>query len=129
LNVQPIKFGDEILGVIAVFTSIPTPDEGPAWLRIFADEIAGAIVNARAFERSSGCGRSRAAESLPAGGGARGQGSWGHHGQHPSMQRLLRQIQMVAPTDATVLILGESGTGKELVARELHRQSRRSDRP
>ena len=50
LNVQPIKFKDEILGVIAVFTSIPTPEEGPVWLRIFADEIAGAIVNARAFE-------------------------------------------------------------------------------
>ncbi|HWI56135.1 MAG TPA: GAF domain-containing protein, partial [Bacillota bacterium] len=50
LNVQPIKFKDEMLGVIAVFTSIPTPEEGPVWLRIFADEIAGAIVNARAFE-------------------------------------------------------------------------------
>ena len=50
LNVQPIKFKQEILGVLAVFTRIPTPKEGPAWLRIFADEIAGAIVNARAFE-------------------------------------------------------------------------------
>jgi len=42
------------------------------------------------------------------------------------MAHLLRQIEMVAPTDATVLILGESGTGKELVAREVHRRSRRS---
>ncbi len=40
-----------------------------------------------------------------------------------------RQIDLVAPTDSSVLILGESGTGKELVAGEIHRRSKRSDRP
>ena len=45
------------------------------------------------------------------------------------MQRLLRLIGRVAPTDSTVLILGESGTGKELVARSLHVLSKRSRGP
>lgn len=46
-------------------------------------------------------------------------------GRAPAMQRLYRQIQRLAPTEATVLIQGESGTGKELVARALHTLSRR----
>jgi len=45
------------------------------------------------------------------------------------LRSTLRQIELVAPTDSTVLILGESGTGKELVAREIHRRSARKDRP
>jgi transcriptional regulator with PAS, ATPase and Fis domain len=45
------------------------------------------------------------------------------------MRGLLRRIQMVAPTDSTVLILGESGTGKELVASSIHRNSRRGQNP
>jgi two-component system NtrC family response regulator len=48
-------------------------------------------------------------------------------GGTPAMQRLYRTIEKVAATDATVLIVGESGTGKELVARTLHRTSRRGD--
>ncbi len=50
-------------------------------------------------------------------------------GQSGAWQHLIRQIEMVAPTDATVLVLGETGTGKELIARELHRRSRRKDKP
>ena len=50
-------------------------------------------------------------------------------GRSPAMQRLYRTIEKVGGTDATVLIVGESGTGKELVARTLHRTSRRADRP
>jgi two-component system response regulator HydG len=47
-------------------------------------------------------------------------------GSSPAMQELQTNIQRVAATDASVLILGENGTGKEVVAREIHRMSRRS---
>ncbi|MCI0428088.1 MAG: sigma 54-interacting transcriptional regulator [Nitrospiraceae bacterium] len=50
-------------------------------------------------------------------------------GQSPALRNVLRQVDMVAPTDASVIILGESGTGKELIAREIHNRSRRRDKP
>lgn len=49
--------------------------------------------------------------------------------ESPALKNVIRQIELVAPTDASVLILGESGTGKELVAREIHRHGARRDRP
>ncbi len=50
-------------------------------------------------------------------------------GQSPALRRLRDTIERAAPTPATVLVTGESGTGKELVARAIHRQSARVDRP
>jgi DNA-binding NtrC family response regulator len=50
-------------------------------------------------------------------------------GEAPELQSLLRSAQLVAATDVTVLVLGESGTGKELLARLLHRRSRRHAGP
>jgi formate hydrogenlyase transcriptional activator len=49
-------------------------------------------------------------------------------GRSADIRKMLGQIEVVAPTDATVLILGETGTGKELVARAVHRMSPRRDR-
>ena len=57
-----------------------------------------------------------------------------HHGdeiigESPALKEVLRQVEVVAPTDATVLLQGETGTGKELLARAVHQLSARRDHP
>ena len=49
-------------------------------------------------------------------------------GQSPAIQKVLRQVEQVAPTDSSVLVRGETGTGKELVAQAIHRLSPRRSR-
>jgi formate hydrogenlyase transcriptional activator len=50
-------------------------------------------------------------------------------GDSPALEQVLEQVELVAPTDASVLILGETGTGKELIARAIHSASARHGRP
>ena len=62
---------------------------------------------------------------------------WGRHesrfgqiiGASPALEFVLAEVERVAPTDATVLVLGETGTGKELIARAIHNLSTRCGRP
>ena len=49
-------------------------------------------------------------------------------GQSPALREVLQQVEMVAASDSTVLLLGETGTGKELIARAIHNCSRRKNR-
>ena len=50
-------------------------------------------------------------------------------GTSAALRAVLKQVDIVAPTESTVLILGETGTGKELIARAVHNRSQRSSRP
>jgi len=50
-------------------------------------------------------------------------------GHSPALKSALVEVERVAPTDSTVLVLGETGTGKELIAQAIHKISPRSDRP
>lgn len=49
-------------------------------------------------------------------------------GESQALREVLSQVRKIAPTDTTILIRGESGTGKELIAREIHRISKRADK-
>jgi DNA-binding NtrC family response regulator len=50
-------------------------------------------------------------------------------GKSAALRQVLQEVELVAPSDATVLILGETGTGKELIARAVHERSRRREKP
>ena len=126
---QPLVFRGETLGVLAVFCRTKMPIESFEWLRVFADQAAVAIANARAFETVERLRteleleRDYLREEVRE---ARTQ--HGMIGDSPALDKISRQIEVVAPTEATVLVQGESGTGKELIASAIHERSGRSGR-
>ncbi len=124
---HPLIFRDEILGVLGAFGRTPFLDEHFKWLRLFADQAAVSIANARAFEEISALHEQAKQENdyLRA---EVNESVGGLLGQSPALKTILSQIELVAPTNANVLILGESGAGKELVARALHDRSSRAGR-
>ena len=88
------------------------------------ERLAATVRSAAALRRSkldAKVERSRAAEMAPA--------ETPLIGDSGAMARVRKLVDRAAPTDANVLILGENGTGKEIVAREIHRLSRRSGLP
>ncbi len=127
---QPLIFRDEILGVLALFDRGLLNAEAFEWLRMFADYAAVSIANARAFDEINLLRARLEEENLylrEEVTAALGMGEF--VGESQALQHVLRQVQLVAPTEAAVLVTGESGTGKELVARAIHDRSPRKDRP
>jgi transcriptional regulator with GAF, ATPase, and Fis domain len=127
---QPLVFRDRVLGVLGIFCRAKVSATEFAWLRTFADHAAIALAHSRAFreveqlrerlERENASLKEELDVARPPGDIV---------GESPALARTLRQVELVAASDASVLVVGESGAGKELVARAVHAQSRRRDRP
>lgn len=126
----PILFKGEILGVITGFMRTDLPEESRPWGRIIADRIGAAIANARAFEEIQRLKAQLELQNTYLQEEVVEAKAFGELvGQSAALRQIISQMDLVAPTEASVLILGETGTGKELVAREIHYRSRRKDRP
>jgi transcriptional regulator with GAF, ATPase, and Fis domain len=124
---QPLLYREHALGVLGVFVRVRLTQSGVDVLRVLANHAAAAIASARAFDEIARLQRrlQRENEYLR-------EVVTSHDdfttivGSSPAIYHVKRQIDLVAPTDATVLVSGESGTGKELVAEAIHRRSQRS---
>jgi formate hydrogenlyase transcriptional activator len=128
----PLVRQQQVLGVISIGRA-----EGDAFtsddltlLTQVADQIAIAIENALAFEEIEDLSRRLAKEKEFLEEELRAEGIFNEViGSSQALTAVLKQVQTVAPTYATVLIVGETGTGKELIARAVHQLGNRRDGP
>ena len=124
---QPLLYREHVLGVLGVFVRVRLTQSAVDVLRVLANHTAAAIASARAFEEIA-----RLQLRLQRENEYLREVVTSHDdfttivGSSPAIYHVKRQIDLVAPTDATVLVSGESGTGKELVAEAIHRRSRRA---
>jgi len=125
----PLHFRGGIVGVLAVFLRVHPNQSTLDWLSTFAAHAAVTIGNCRAFQqidqlrRQLELERDYLREEVVETGDFRDI-----VGHSPALTRVLRQIDLVAQTDSSVLIQGESGAGKELIARAIHQRSRRAEK-
>jgi len=127
---HPLRFRGSIVGVMAVFLRAHPDQSTLDWLTKFSSHAAVAIGNCRAFQeidelrRQLELERDYLREEVVETGDFREI-----IGHSAALSRVLQQIDLVAPTDSSVMIGGESGTGKELIARAIHQRSRRANKP
>ena len=127
---MPIIFKEEVLGVIAAFLRHDMLVESLPYGQLFGNYIGAAIANARAFEEIQRLKTQLEQQNAYLQEEVVEARAFGDLvGQSAALHQIVSQIDLVAPTDASVLILGETGTGKELVAHEIHRRSQRKEKP
>ncbi len=99
------------------------------FLQQVANQVAVAVENALTFDEIEALRDQLHKEKVYLEEEVRSEHNFGEIiGESAPLRRVLKQVEAVAPTDATVLILGETGTGKELIARALHDLSPRRER-
>jgi formate hydrogenlyase transcriptional activator len=99
------------------------------FLQQVANQVAVAVENALAFDEIEALKDQLHKEKVYLEEEVRTDQHFGEIvGESTTLRRVLKQVEAVAPTDSTVLILGETGTGKELIARALHDLSPRRER-
>ena len=127
---QPLIYRGKTLGVLAFFSRKKVHERILPMLRMLADHAAISISNVRAFEEIHHLKSQLEVENIYLKEEFHKAQAFGELiGKSPAHNNVLKQIELVAPTDASVLILGETGTGKELIARDLHRKSKRRKKP
>jgi formate hydrogenlyase transcriptional activator len=127
----PLLRGDRALGTLNVASmreAAFAPNDVELLTQI-GNELAIAVENALAFRQIEELKDKLAEEKLYLEDEIRTEYDFEEIvGDSQSLKRALRDVETVAPTDSTVLILGESGTGKELIARAIHNLSARRER-
>lgn len=127
----PLTTAQWRLGTLAFASRQPSAYDGAdmGFMQLVANHVAVAVENALAFEEIRALRDRLAQEKAYLEEEVCTDHQFGEIvGESPTLRRVLRQVETVAPTDSTVLIRGETGTGKELVARALHQLSPRRDR-
>lgn len=124
---HPLIFRGKVLGVLAVFSRKAVSPKQIRWLRLLADQAGVAIANSKAFEEIESLRLRLELENEYLRAEVK-ENFGGFVGESVSLRKVLEQINLVGPSEASVLIFGESGTGKELVARAIHERSKRRDR-
>ncbi len=127
----PLVVGDRALGTLTVGRHEPDafPPASVAVIEGIGGQVAMAVANALAFREISELTKRLAEERVYLESEIRAEHPFEEIvGESPLLRETLRQVETVAPTDATVLILGETGTGKELIARAIHDRSGRRER-
>lgn len=126
----PLVHGGRIIGVLVLMTRTPQDftEQDVGFLMELASLVAAALNNSLQFDRANASQAKLISERRYIDEQVRSEAGFEEIvGESVALRNVLTDVNIVAPTDSTVLITGETGTGKELIARGIHDRSPRRD--